>query len=540
MLISFKDLNNLLLKYVCTSWNKGDYLVNLADLIMCEPIDEEEEQERIKGEYNPFTDKTHDMLRKITRGVVPVSESDARKVYTHFDADKFIDKVNSLLDNARDRLIGELMDYGVNATAFTVGEEIAAILEEHFKQFAKMDQKQGWQATNNIDAPVGEMAVADIKELQIDNTSTQLFPDKGINMCRVSITAELTEETKHFKDFSAFYNHLRFLGRTATLPILELVVRTEEGEVVYEYRSQVDNKECISLPDTFMRFPTSPFNMTDDFVGTVTIEPEFLYRRLELLDEKDRIIVPTRKYKIERSQDGGITTTTFVDQDGAPYTSVNYYIRYDEKAKKIVDAGVKIHRVSNTLSACVEYYGIEERMASSRTALCREVDHQLDLFKVGVSTKSGSMRKAKNEAKRYKELFQKMIYLEAYFHVKFQFPEVVTPFEAKSVFMLYDLVRNGVAESPLYRLNLDDPLDIDDPNKTGVIFSNLSESEIMGAKFDYSGKQYVIINFIEEIKQNEDGYYVDIKKSYVYDEARATLTQEEIVGNLLKGSLVIN
>ncbi len=270
------------------------------------------------------------------------------------------------------------------------------------------------------------------------------------------------------------------------------------------------------------------------------VEPEFIYRRLELLDEKERIIVPARNYKIERSQDGEITTTAFVDQDGAPYTSVNYYIRYDEKAKKIVDAGVKIHRVSDTLSACVEYYEIEERMASSKTALCRELDHQLVLFKVGVSAKSGSKKKAQNEAQRYKELFRRMVFLESYFHVTFQFPEVVTPFEAKSVFMLYNLVQRGVAESPLYRLNLNSPLDIDDPNKSGVIFANLSDSVIMGAEFDYSEKQYVIINFIEEIKHSEEGYYVDIKKSYVYDEARATLTQEEIVNNFLKGSIVIN
>ena len=539
MLIDFKSLNELLLKYVWPDWNKGNYILNLGDVLMCDPVDEEEEKEQEKGRYNPFSGKTPDMLRKIFRGVVPMSKADALKVYIHFEADRLIDQIDSLLDVARDLLIDNLKFYGVKTTAKTVGQDIASLIEEHLKQFAQTNQSQEWQAMKVVEPQNAKPIAADIKMLHMGNISLPLLPQSNSKTYSVRITAIVPKETNKFQDFAAFYSHLKFLGKAATMQISDMIIYSNSGEVVDEYHSAEKNSATIEFPKVYMMIPEHMPRLTDQTVGKVTIEPEFIYRDLELLDEKGNIIVASRRYKIERARHNGITTTTFVDQDGPPETTVNYFIKYDDTKQTVVDAGVKLHRVSDTLMACVDYYQIKERMASSKTALCRVIDYQIDLFKVGVQVRTGSKKKARDEAQKYKELFQKMVFLESFYKTKFVFPEIVTPFEAKSVFMLYDLANKGVAKSPLYRLNLESPSDIDDPNKSRVIFAELNDLEIMGATFKCAGRGYVAVNFIDEIKESDQGYYVDITKSYVYDESMTTLSQEEIVHNFQKGKLII-
>lgn len=136
-MISFSDFATACYKSdaIRGKCRKYEFPYRLAYLFMRDPETEEEEDLDQKDSYYPFlypNDKNHTAPRKILRGDMPVSTEDASKIRDHFNANKFIDAVDSVAQSceAMELFKNSFKELGVEfADEEDVGEKLVDIFK---------------------------------------------------------------------------------------------------------------------------------------------------------------------------------------------------------------------------------------------------------------------------------------------------------------------------------------------------------------------------------------------------------------------------
>lgn len=114
--MNLSEFINLMYKFIGCDLKKADYVVWLISLIVGEPQNEEEEKADDNGLFNPLSDLSGDMLRKIFRGDRIISPENATAILRHMDDSGFVDQIYNLDYSKKELLVSELNDYGFTVT----------------------------------------------------------------------------------------------------------------------------------------------------------------------------------------------------------------------------------------------------------------------------------------------------------------------------------------------------------------------------------------------------------------------------------------
>lgn len=106
------------------------FLVSLVDLLIENPMTEEQEADAREGIYNPLRNLSPSALQKIYSGERKLAASTASIICSRYDGDLFVYELNNLPDGQKELLQTFLSQYGIIAPIEHIGEAMNDILHQ--------------------------------------------------------------------------------------------------------------------------------------------------------------------------------------------------------------------------------------------------------------------------------------------------------------------------------------------------------------------------------------------------------------------------
>lgn len=108
----------------------GEFVLDLIDKLLRDPIDKKEEELVEKDTFNPLKTLEQNTLDKIYGGSAFISRKNASYIHKRLEKDKLIYEIDDLLDTEKESLILFLKDKGISLDKKQIGEVVADILKQ--------------------------------------------------------------------------------------------------------------------------------------------------------------------------------------------------------------------------------------------------------------------------------------------------------------------------------------------------------------------------------------------------------------------------
>lgn len=132
----FCDIATELRPFLPKQKSQGKYVVSLINMVLRDPMDDEEAKEKSKGIYNPIANLDPDTLRRYLKGDKKISEANAAIICKRYDTTNLADRIDDLVDSEQDQLHDFLTRQGLDVQRKDLGYAYADILCQIFHGLA--------------------------------------------------------------------------------------------------------------------------------------------------------------------------------------------------------------------------------------------------------------------------------------------------------------------------------------------------------------------------------------------------------------------
>lgn len=114
----FSDFVQLMHRYIGCNQMQQDYVLYLTNLVIRDPITDEEKKLAEDDSFNPLSGKDGSTLSKIYSGAQnrKIKQDDARTIQSLFSKPKFVDAFQKVDYEAREELVGKLKAFGIQGS----------------------------------------------------------------------------------------------------------------------------------------------------------------------------------------------------------------------------------------------------------------------------------------------------------------------------------------------------------------------------------------------------------------------------------------
>ena len=111
----FSDFVQLMHRYIGCSVTQQEYVLYLTNLVIRDPMTDDDEKLDENDDFNPLSSKDVSTLSKIYSGAQnrKIKQDDARTIQSRFSKSKFVDAFQTVDYEAREELIGKLKEFGI-------------------------------------------------------------------------------------------------------------------------------------------------------------------------------------------------------------------------------------------------------------------------------------------------------------------------------------------------------------------------------------------------------------------------------------------
>ena len=276
----------------------------------------------------------------------------------------------------------------------------------------------------------------------------------------------------------------------------------------------------------------------------VLIKPQFDYIKLQLENEEGDVLVPNKKYKIERENKGDSIVAHMLDEFSDGQLITNFEIEISSTDPLSIVTRIQINqRISGRVSGTIELYNLLEKIYSSEEVVGRDIEKDRIVMKGSLPNDKETEKCLKETRKFYKKLRK----LENDFNVRFNIPETIDEEEITNVFEICDLLEKGVVKTSGGKITIkSDQIQIEQGSIEDLIKQKYIALMYHYQKIEVLNVELPIANFLrivhfsDDMSLNSDGdIEMNCNRVYAYNEKKATLTEAEIINNLANEKLVI-
>lgn len=138
--MTFSEFANLLFPYIGREQKRGDFVIELVQKIMKEPVLTKDKELEKAGKYNPLSQK-QDTLDRIFNGIRPISSKVAREILSKLDKERFALYVDDFPDDTLNLIRLALCEKEIEISDKQVGEVCADLFVSILNDFANKKRK---------------------------------------------------------------------------------------------------------------------------------------------------------------------------------------------------------------------------------------------------------------------------------------------------------------------------------------------------------------------------------------------------------------
>ena len=400
-----------------------------------------------------------------------------------------------------------------------------------------LSQEEGNRIINT-----GTLSEEDIELIQDGNYSIKLAAKTQEDYFCISTKIKVKLSEFNFDSFEEFISYLRFTGKQAEFEVYHMRIENHNGKIIKEYKDENYKDFSINLPLVYVReVELNKFNFQS---MRVLIKPQFDYIKLQLENEEGDVLVPNKKYKIERENKGDSIVAHMLDEFSDGQLITNFEIEISSTDPLRIVTRIQINqRIQGRVSGTIELYNLLEKIYSSEEVVGRDIEKDRIVMKGSLPNDKETEKCLKETRKFYKKLRK----LENDFNVRFNIPETIDEEEITNVFEICDLLEKGVVKTSGGKITIkSDQIQIEQGSIEDLIKQKYIALMYHYQKIEVLNVELPIANFLrivhfsDDMSLNSDGdIEMNCNRVYAYNEKKATLTEAEIINNLANEKLVI-
>lgn len=433
--------------------------------------------------------------------------------------------------NIKDNTERIIKDSGtLSKTIYEIQDKVDRIL---------LSQEEGSKIINT-----GILSKDDIELLQTGNYSIKLIAETEEDYFSISTEIKVKLSDFNFDSFEEFISYLRFTGKQAEFEIYRIQIKDHKGKLINEYKDESYHDFSIGLPLVYAKeIELKKLNFQN---GRVLIKPQFDYIKLQFENEEGDVLIPNKKYKIERENKGNSIVAHMLDvfSDGQLITNFEVEI-YNVAPLRIVTRIQINQRDVGRLSGAIELYRLMENIYESEEIVGRDLGKDTIVMRgKGFSPNDEEVISSLKERRIF---YKKLKMLENTFDVRFNIPEIIEKEDIVNVLQICDLLDQGVIKTGGGKLTIKpDQIQIEQgsfedllQHKNIVFLYHYQKIQILNVEIPIANYLRVV-KFSNNVSLDSSGNIeLNCSHAYVYNEKKATLSESEIINNLANGQLKI-
>lgn len=413
----------------------------------------------------------------------------------------------------------------------TLLEEVKEI---HNSILLEQKQKSIWEN-------MGLVKPEDIEFLKSGNYNLKVMAKDTANAFCLSAEIKINYSNFSFEAFEEYISYLRFSGKVGEFEVCRLLITAHTGEVVQEYEDRSYSGMKIKLPDAYIDEVTlEKLNFLSVYVQ---IKPDFKYVRWQIENTEGEVLIPDKKYKIEREIKENLLYVYIKDQSdrGQLLTDFIFIIESINPWKNITKIQIT-QKDDSKVSSNLEFCHLLEKIKKADELISRDAKTNL----VGFRTKKLTLQdNFLASIKVRKDFCRKLLLIENQFGLNFHIPHKIPVTELDNLNQIIDLIDYGVIATKEQEMTFtyEQLNSVNEPWQeminTSVMFmfyyQKITIFDVEIPVTDY----FKVVMFGKLTQINNKQLKLNCQKSYMFNERLATLPEEQIISNLSKGIMNI-
>ncbi len=417
-----------------------------------------------------------------------------------------------------------------------LSEEVYELKEEFSSHFNQRGSGEDWNE-------LGRLSSEDIELISSGEYNVKVEAQYSENYFTVSSEIKISLTTFQFENIEDYISYLRFSGKIGEFEICRFEITDYKGISRQKYEDKSYKGLRIALPELYVKeIELAKMEFAE---MKVKVCPNFDYLCFQLENDEGDIIIPEKKYKIERERRDNNVVTHMLDTSSRGQLIVNFHVEIQNDPLKTITTVQVLQRDSKKVSSNIEFCNIMEKIANADGIVARDISDDRIIMKA-----SGTFsleQEFVDTLQQRQDFYKKLKKLENRFNLQFQVPHKVEHKEIMNVDQIIELLDKGVVKTDNAEITM---------HQSEIQINSGTINDLIGTKgyvfiWHYQkitiwdveipvSEYFKVVNFTDKITLDENN---DIKmfsrSSYIYNEKLAELPQNQIIDNLAKGKMTI-
>ncbi|MET3741097.1 hypothetical protein [Faecalicatena orotica] len=417
-----------------------------------------------------------------------------------------------------------------------LSEEFYALKEEVSSHFNQRGSGEHWNE-------LGRLSSEDIELISSGEYNVKIEAQYSENYFTVFSEIKISPKTFQFENIEDYISYLRFTGKIGEFEICRFEITDYKGISRQKYEDKSYKGLRIALPELYVKeIELAKMEFAE---MKVKVRPNFDYLCFQLENDEGDIIIPEKKYKIERERRDNNVVAHMLDTSSRGQLIVNFHVEIQNDPLKTITTVQVLQRDSKKVSSNIEFCNVMEKIANADGIVARDISDDRIIMKA-----SGTFpleQEFVDTLQQRRDFYKKLKKLENRFNLQFQVPHKVEQKEIMNVDQIIELLDKGVVKTDNAEITM---------HQSEIQINSGTINDLIGTKgyvfiWHYQkitiwdveipvSEYFKVVNFTDKITLDEHN---DIKmfsrSSYIYNEKLAELPQNQIIDNLAKGKMTI-
>lgn len=353
------------------------------------------------------------------------------------------------------------------------------------------------------------------------------------NLC---VEVRETEELNRHNSVYSYLNYLSFTGKPADLEVCRLTYSDSTGTVILDKNDQSYWGRRYILFN--IKMPFFDRGNTPSCPGKIHIQPKIETEELELVDDRDNVVISKRIYRIEREEIGENIIARLINESD----DLKIVIKFTAPKNKsiigtsIINFSISSGVGSDAYSSLLFYRTIVRIHSGQELCFIKNIN--------GVRKTFLNIGKFSSEADKYEDyknmesIFEKICFVERKFDVHFD----VTDFnkeEISNILMIYNLLRNGTVDlgvqEHVIECEYEEGSDIFSGREGQLLVfgSCLSDMDIFKTKIKFADNHRIVIYTKKVDKVDQNHVSMTSVKSILYDSNNSNVDEDKLFDGVI-------
>lgn len=413
----------------------------------------------------------------------------------------------------------------------------------------KMDMLVSHTSEEKSLRELGKLKAEDIELLKMGDYRIKVVAKNREQYFSISTEIKVSPKQFLFDNFEEFIAYLKFTGKTKQFEVCRIQVKDCTGKTIREYEDTSYVGLKIKLPDVFVDEVELGERSIENV--QVQIKPQFDYLKFQVENDEGDILIPNKKYKIEREVKDNFVIVHIRDiySDGQLITDFEMELKQAENLSTElpkVNTHIQVsQRDSSRTSSNIESCNLMEKLLSSKEIWGRNLDDD-KIILAGRMVSLNNHENAENLSVR-KRFYKNLRTMEVAFNINFTVPRIIEESDLIAAERICDLLKDGVVKTSEKIVTVKfEELESDYERieellgyENAVFLCYYTRIEVLNTVIPVA-EYFRVVQFVNNIALNsENEIRMNCRDAYIYNEKMATLTEKEIIDNLANGRMVI-